>query len=139
MLKQLAPFLLMLPSLPGFSAPTSCPDKTLLAHVNFDINSSYFDTKGAGNLNEALASSQLSTAAGHLLLELEFDKREGNADVQKYNLWLAQRRIERVKAFLSKGALSIPMASRIRTAGDKNQRTLTLSWCNSPQLAALPP
>ncbi|MCH4293007.1 hypothetical protein MJ923_01650 [Shewanella sp. 3B26] len=115
----------------AFTANAACEDSTVLGSVGFDKNSSYFNAEGSNTLKQLLETYQNSadTREGYLLLEFEFNRNQGDEALQKYNMWLAERRIERVKEFLGKEGFGGPMVSRIRTAVDSETRELTLKWC----------
>lgn len=117
-----------------FTANAACEQSTALGSVGFDKNSSYFDSSGSQTLTQLLTAHENSanTDVGYLLLEFEFNRNLGDEAMQKYNMWLAQRRVERVKEFLGKGGFDGAMVSRIRTAVDTETRELTLKWCQEP-------
>lgn len=116
-----------------FGANASCEGSTELGAVNFDKNSSYFDATGTATLKQLLETQQTSadTGNGYLLLEFEFNRNAGDDALQKYNMWLAERRIERVKSYLTNAGFGAVMVSRIRTAVDTESRALALKWCKA--------
>lgn len=134
MLKHISALILIL----AFNANAKCLDRTELGLVSFNSNSSYFDASGGNTLKQLIESSQTQASSnkGYLLIEFEFDRELGNADLQKYNMWLAERRVERVKEFLSKGGFGSAMVSRILTAGNAENRDVRLFWCNAPEMPA---
>lgn len=126
-------YITMIMSLAVLGANANCKGSTELGAVNFDKNSSYFDAAGTETLKQLLETQQTSadTGNGYLLLEFAFNRNAGDDELQKYNMWLAERRIERVKSYLINAGFGAMMVSRIRTAVDTESRALALQWCKA--------
>ena len=118
---------LLLLSLLTAPAIAACPGSSTLGEVEFERNSSYFDSQGKAALDKLLDDSE-SLADGYLLLEFGFNKQISDKKLREYNMWLAQRRVDRVKTYLSKKQLSHPVVTRILTAGGE-ERVVKLSFC----------
>ncbi len=118
---------LLLLSLLATPAVASCPGNSMLGEVEFDRNSSYFNSNGKAALDKLLDDSE-SLTDGYLLLEFSFNKQISDKKLREYNMWLAQRRVDRVKTYLTKKQLTYPMVTRILTAGDED-RVVKLSFC----------
>ncbi|MGI2258757.1 hypothetical protein [Shewanella sp. GXUN23E] len=130
---------LLLLSLMTLPATAACIGGNDLGEVEFERNSSYFNHKGKAALDRLLDDSQRLND-GYLLLEFSFNKQISDKKLREYNMWLAQRRVERVKNYLTQKQLPHPMITRILTAGDED-RILSLTFCEhgesgSSQLAA---
>ncbi|WP_335902659.1 hypothetical protein [Shewanella algae] len=113
----------------------TCEKSVLLGNVDYAKNSSYFSTQDSLQLDKIVADNS-DNSSGYLLLEFNMDKSIGDEDLQKYNMWLANRRIERVKEYLTAAHFSHPIVTRIRTATHKNNREVSLHWCNNQQMMA---
>ncbi|MCF1428768.1 MAG: hypothetical protein LPD71_08330 [Shewanella sp.] len=129
-------FPLLLLSLLTLPAAASCIGGNDLVEVEFGRNSSYFNHEGKTELDKLLADSQQLTD-GYLLLEFSFNKQISDKKLREYNMWLAQRRIERVKDYLTKKQLPHPMITRILTAGDED-RILSLTFCEHEESGGTP-
>ena len=108
-----------------------CDSATLVGSVEYANNSSYFSSNAAKMLDKLAKhySETASTQSGYLLLEFHVNREQESAKIRDYNLWLAQRRIERVKTYLTTANYGAPMISRILTASNEDSREVTLSWC----------
>jgi len=122
---------LMLITLPSWA---KCSGNNDLGDISFDKNSSYFGASGI-KLLDTIASGP-DSAQGYLLLEFAFDRSEGDERLQKYNMWLAQRRIDRVREYLGNKGFPAPVVSLIRTAAADDSRKLQLSWCENDETTA---
>ncbi len=96
-------------------------------NIAFDVNSSYFSSQYTKQIQEFI--QQTSTEDGYLLLELPLSKGGNGAKMQEYNLWLANRRIERVKNYLTQSDVQSPIITRLLTASKLDSRTVSLRWC----------
>ncbi|WP_428610954.1 hypothetical protein [Shewanella sp.] len=104
-----------------------CPQNISLGDIPFDKNSSYFDSQYAKQLQQLIEKTQADT--GYLLLEFPLYKGETDKKIREYNLWLANRRIERVKNFLTKSDYHQPVVTKLLTASQEDTRTLSMHWC----------
>lgn len=120
---------LLLLSLLAAPVAASCPGSQNLGSVAFERNSSYFNQQGKAALDKLLADSQ-SLTEGYLLLEFSFNRQISDKKLREYNMWLAQRRVDRVRNYISGKSLTHPVITKIHTAGDEG-RTVTLSFCES--------
>lgn len=115
------------------AAYAQCIDTHPIGRIDFETNSSYFNDESTQLLN-SIAQTYMETTdtkEGHLLLAFQMNK-EQSEDLNKYNLWLAQRRVERVKQHLVNSHFSVPIISQIRTSTDDESRAVNIHWCSSP-------
>lgn len=132
---------LLLFSLLAMPAQAICVQENLLGTIAFDSDSSYFNHQGKATLDKLLDDIK-HQHQGYLLLKFSFDKAKGNQKLSNYNMWLAQRRIGRVKNYLLKNAeleaatsanlIDKPIVSRILTAGTEN-RQVSIYHCQHQQ------
>ncbi|AQS40002.1 OmpA family [Shewanella psychrophila] len=113
------------------SAIAECEQNTHLTEIPYAKNSSYFPSKYAKQLDELIKNT--SDKSGYLLLEFQILKHQSNDDARKYNMWLANRRIDRIKEYLTNSHYSAPVISRILTASNEDLRDVSISWCNGAQ------
>ncbi|MGI2853674.1 hypothetical protein ACRTDR_05570 [Shewanella algae] len=113
----------------------ACEKSILLGNIDYAKNSSYFSARDSLQLDKIVADNS-SHSSGYLLLEFNMDKSLGDEELQKYNMWLANRRIERVKEYLTAANFPQPIVTRIRTATHKDNREVSLHWCNNQQMLA---
>ncbi|QYK13714.1 hypothetical protein K0I63_04135 [Shewanella rhizosphaerae] len=124
-MKQL--LLVMLSFLFAAQASAACPQNISFGDIPFEKNSSYFDSRYAKQLQALIRKTQADS--GYLLLEFPLYKGETDKKIRDYNLWLANRRIERVKTFLTKADYNQPVVTKLLTASKEDTRTLSLHWC----------
>ena len=105
----------------------SCPNADMLMEIEFAKNSSYFNSQGKVTLDK-LVTDAVKLPHGYLLLESSSNKQISNKRLREYNMWLAERRIDRIKTYLTQNLITSPMVTRIRTARN-GQRMVTLSFC----------
>ncbi|QUN05252.1 hypothetical protein KDN34_13760 [Shewanella yunxiaonensis] len=116
------------------SVMASCNDEQKLGQVTYANNSSFFsakDSKGLDHIKKIVSNKQ----DGYLLLEFNLFPSPGDKKQQQYNLWLANRRIDRVKSYLSVANLPLPIITRIRTAAPEEQRNVDILWCPTSTMA----
>lgn len=116
------------------SAIAECESNIHLTEIPYAKNSSYFPSKYAKQLDELIETT--SNKPGYLLLEFQILKQQVNDDARKYNMWLANRRINRIKEYLTNSHYSAPVISRILTASNEDIRDVSVSWCNAAQSSA---
>ncbi|QSX30570.1 hypothetical protein JYB88_02605 [Shewanella cyperi] len=109
----------------------NCDSNNDLGGISFDKNSSYFG-KAASQVLDAILDP---TAPGYLRLEFAINSNEGDEQLRQYNLWLAQRRIDRVREYLGNKGFAAPVVSLIRTAATDTSRNLQLVWCEESDSA----
>lgn len=116
------------------AAYAQCIDTHPIGRIDFETNSSYFNDESTQLLN-SIAQTYMETTdtrEGHLLLAFRMNKEQSSEDIRKYNLWLAQRRVERVKQHLVNSHFPVPIISQIRTSSDDDSRAVIMHWCPSP-------
>ncbi|WP_299801641.1 hypothetical protein [uncultured Shewanella sp.] len=109
------------------SAVAQCDNKTHIVDVPYAKNSSYFAGQYASLLDKLALDTQAGT--GYLLLEFSVSQNQSTEEKRKYNKWLAERRIERVKNQLNKANFSVPVITRILTASNDITRSVSVAWC----------
>ncbi|QDF66116.1 hypothetical protein FJQ87_04950 [Shewanella sp. SNU WT4] len=118
----------------AMSANASCLNGEHLGEVEFSINSSYFSGQGQQLLNQVNSpTASKASADGYLLLQFSAGLDTSDEKLKDYNKWLAQRRIERIKHYLTTQAFNAPIISRILTVENTQVRSVQLYWC--PALA----
>lgn len=113
------------------AATAACEGQEQLGQVDYASNSSYFADSASAELNKIGKQTQ-EKGHGYLVLEFNLHPVANDKKLQQYNLWLANRRIERVKAFLNKNQVAAPIITRIKTAAPKEQRQVDILWCALP-------
>ncbi|MCJ8301609.1 hypothetical protein [Shewanella sp.] len=113
------------------SAIAECEPNIHITEIPYAKNSSYFPSKYAKQLDELIEST--SNKPGYLLLEFQILKLQASDDARKYNMWLANRRIDRIKEYLTNSHYPAPVISRILTASNEDLRDVSVSWCNGAQ------
>lgn len=113
-------------------AAAFCPKEKTIANIEFKENSSYLLEQDKQLLDSLLINQVRESIlkSGYLLLEFSIDKYADEAEVAKYNLWLANRRIERVKSYLNRNQ-QLPIISRVLTSGDNDIRILSIFLCST--------
>ncbi len=99
--------------------------------IPFAVNSSYFAERYAQQLLQFIQKTPNSN--GYLLLEFPLNREGEDLKMQEYNLWLANRRIERVKSYLTQADVQSPIITRLLTASQEDSRTVSLHWCPQTQ------
>ncbi|MCL1074620.1 hypothetical protein [Shewanella dokdonensis] len=112
----------------------ACSDEQKLGQITYANNSSYFSPADSRDL-EQIKQQASDKKQGYLLLEFNLFPSADDKKLQQYNLWLANRRIERVKNYLSAANLPLPIITRIRTAAPEERRDVDILWCPSSTLA----
>ncbi|MCE9677751.1 hypothetical protein LZP69_00915 [Shewanella sp. AS1] len=115
------------------NAIASCTQNISYGDIPFAINSSYFASEHTKQLQEVINTTQSNK--GYLLLEFAIDNTLTDKKLREYDFWLANRRIERVKDYLSKADYQQPIVTRILTASRSDSRALRVHWCQ--QVAAV--
>ncbi|WP_281212461.1 hypothetical protein [Shewanella insulae] len=128
-MKQL--LLVMMSFLFAAQASAACPQNISFGDIPFEKNSSYFASQYAKQLQKLIEQTQADS--GYLLLEFPLNKGETNKKLRDYNLWLANRRIERVKTFLTKADYNQPVITKLLTASKQDTRTLSIHWCQQDE------
>ncbi|WP_417762266.1 hypothetical protein [Shewanella sp.] len=113
------------------SANATCDGQEQLGQVEYPKNSSYFSSSVSNQLNDVSQQAQ-QKGEGYLMLEFNLRPIIGNKSLQQYNMWLASRRVERVKEYLTKSQLTSPIITRINTASATEQRQVDIVWCSLP-------
>jgi|GEM_PF-3385110 len=113
----------------AWNATAQCNINIHLATIPYAKNSSYFPTQYSSELDSVLQKA--TEKAGYLLLEFQVQQQQESEDIRNYNMWLANRRITRVKEYLTKSNYASPIISRILTAGTERRRDVSISWCES--------
>ncbi|MPY23620.1 OmpA family protein [Shewanella psychropiezotolerans] len=113
------------------SAIAECKQYIHLTEIPYAKNSSYFPSKYAKQLDELIEST--SSKPGYLLLEFQILKHQASDDNRKYNMWLANRRIDRIKQYLTNSHYPAPVISRILTASNEDLRDVSITWCHDAQ------
>jgi hypothetical protein len=109
-------------------ASAHCPESINFGDIPFDKNSSYFANKHAKQLQQLIEKTQ--SGDGYLLLEFPVYKGQTDKKLKQYDMWLANRRIERVRNFLSQSDYNQPVVTRILTASNTDSRALSIHWCH---------
>ncbi len=109
------------------NAVAQCDNKTHIVDIPYAKNSSYFEGHYASLLDKLAQDTQAGT--GYLLLQFDVNQNQSSEEKRKYNKWLAERRIERVKNQLNKANFSVPVITRILTASNKINRSVSVAWC----------
>lgn len=109
------------------SATAQCNPSIHMFDIPYAKNSSYFPSSYSTQLDAI--SSEHKDQSGYLLLEFQMLKMQVGDELRAYNLWLAQRRIDRVKTYLSDSNFAAPVVTRILTAGLTKRRDISVSWC----------
>jgi len=104
-----------------------CPKNINYGDIPFEKNSSYFSGKYTQKLKKLVTETQQGD--GYLLLEFPVYKGQTDKKLREYDMWLANRRIDRVKHYLTQSAFSQPIVTRILTASDNDTRSVSLHWC----------
>ncbi|KFZ37460.1 hypothetical protein HR45_10620 [Shewanella mangrovi] len=115
----------------------SCDGQQQLGQVDYPSNSSYFNAKASAKLDEITKETQ-DKGDGYLVLEFNLFKVAGDKKQQQYDMWLANRRIDRVKQYLSKLHVAKPIVTRIKTAAAAEQRQVEILWCAQPSTTEQP-
>ena len=109
------------------SVLAQCHNQNHIFDIPYAKNSSYFSGQSASKLEDF---SQTAPAEnGYLLLEFKVNSNKLTAEAQKYDKWLAERRIERIKSYLNKAAYPAPIITRILTASTNVNRSVSVVWC----------
>lgn len=118
-----------------------CENQSQVGIVEYKINSSYFGSLTAQELDRIIMSDTLSAAKnGYLMLEYHLDQNEiaqitdpkAKLERQTYNRWLAERRIKRVKDYLVNKELQLPVLTRLRTThSDDAKRSVFIHSCET--------
>lgn len=108
-------------------ANAHCPQNTNFGDIPFEKNSSYFANKHTKQLQQLIEKTQ--SDKGYLLLEFPVYKGQTDKKLRQYDMWLAHRRIERVRSYLSQSDYNQPVVTRILTASNTDSRTLSIHWC----------
>ncbi|QSX33021.1 hypothetical protein JYB87_14950 [Shewanella avicenniae] len=111
------------------SVMASCSDQQQLGQVEYPSNSSYFNAQASNKLDE-ISKATHDKGNGYLVLEFNLFPVAADKKLQQYNMWLANRRIERVKQYLAKSKLTTPIVTRIKTAAPMEQRQVDIVWCS---------
>lgn len=106
-----------------------CDINTHITEIPYAKNSSYFPSQYTKQLDELIETS--ADKPGYLLLEFQIQEQLQDKNVRKYNMWLANRRIDRIKEYLTKSSYSAPIISRILTASSEELRDVNISWCHN--------
>ncbi|MCL1140091.1 hypothetical protein [Shewanella pneumatophori] len=131
-MKSLATVLMFLSG----SAFAQCDNASHVFDIPYAKNSSYFAGQYASQLDSF--SRVAPPSAGYLLLEFKVDPKQLTAEAKQYNKWLAERRIERIKSYLNKTEYSAPVITRILTASNSVDRSVSITWCpDEPEKLAL--
>lgn len=108
-------------------ATAQCNPSIHMFDIPYAKNSSYFSSSYSTQLNAI--GKERKEQSGYLLLEFQVQKEQVSDELRTYNLWLAQRRIDRVKTYLSDSNFVAPVVTRILTAGLTKRRDMSVSWC----------
>lgn len=111
-------------------AIAQCGGNTHLADIPYAKNSSYFPGQYTKQLDELIENT--AEKSGYLLLEFQILEQKNDNDARKYNMWLANRRIDRIKEYLTQSSYPVPIISRILTASNEELRDVNISWCDVP-------
>ncbi|MGS0680252.1 hypothetical protein ACVBIL_03720 [Shewanella sp. 125m-7] len=108
-------------------AIAQCDNQTHIVDIPYAKNSSYFAGQYASQLDELSKSAQAD--AGYLLLEFKVSQKQASEEARRYNKWLAERRIERVRTHLNNADYPAPVITRILTASTDIDRSVVVVWC----------
>ncbi|MBW8182954.1 hypothetical protein [Shewanella nanhaiensis] len=111
------------------SATAQCDPSIHMFNIPYEKNSSYFPSAYSSKLDAI--SEEHKGEDGYLLLEFQVQEKQRSDELRAYNLWLAQRRIDRVKSYLTDAHFAAPVVTRILTAGVDKRRDISVSWCPS--------
>ncbi len=117
------------------NAIAQCEQSKHLTEIPYAKNSSYFPSKYAKQLDKLVEETTEKT--GYLLLEFQVLKHQQDDDGRKYDMWLANRRIGRIKEYLNNSDYSAPIISRILTASTEEVRDVTIHWCDTDEPAEI--
>ncbi|GIU43438.1 hypothetical protein TUM4438_12360 [Shewanella sairae] len=109
------------------SALAQCNNSSHIFDIPYPKNSSYFAGQYAAQLDALTHGTQATE--GYLLLEFKVNPIYSTEESHKYNKWLAERRIDRIKSYLSDSAYSAPVITRILTASHNVDRSVSIIWC----------
>ncbi|WP_394201162.1 hypothetical protein [Shewanella waksmanii] len=118
------------------SAVAQCQQPLHMADIPYPKNSSYFNSQYNAQLEAIIGAEHPSE--GYLLLEFPVTKQQKDEQSRQYNMWLAGKRLTRIKQFLTNAEYPFPVITRILTASTEELRQVSISWCateTSPQLA----
>ncbi|WP_076416300.1 hypothetical protein [Shewanella sp. UCD-KL12] len=110
------------------NAMAQCDKSIHVTEIPYAKNSSYFPSKYAKQLDKLVKES--TEKPGYLLLEFQVLKQQ-DEDGRKYDMWLANRRIDRIKEYLHNANYSAPIISRILTASSEEVRDVSIHWCDT--------
>ncbi len=135
-MKKFAAVLLLLTSA---NVSAWCDHHNQIGEIPYKINSSYFGQKSAKQLDAIVDAAQSKSTDGYLILEYQLNTKEidnindpkAKQERRKYNRWLADRRIKRVKDYLQAKQVNSPILSRLRTTANKASRSVTVHECTS--------
>jgi len=113
-----------------WNVAAQCDNNIYLTTIPYAKNSSYFPSEYSKKLDSVL--EQTSDNKGYLLLEFQVTEQVDDKS-KKYNMWLAGRRINRVKEYLTKLSYPSPIVSKILTASTHDKRDVSISWCNTSE------
>ncbi|BAJ03549.1 OmpA family protein [Shewanella violacea] len=116
------------------SAIAQCEQNIHITDIPYAKNSSYFPSQYTKQLDKLIENA--SDNPGYLVLEFQILKHPKSDDARKYNMWLAKRRIDRIKEYLTHAHYPAPIISRILTASNKDIRYVSISWCDAIQSSA---
>ncbi|QYK02096.1 hypothetical protein [Shewanella psychrotolerans] len=119
--------IVVVPFLFPLQASAYCPQNINFGDIPFEKNSSYFANKHTKQLQQLIEKTQSDN--GYLLLEFPVFKGQTDKKLRQYDMWLANRRIERVRNYLSQSDYNQPVVTRILTASNTDSRTLSIHWC----------
>jgi len=109
-----------------WNVAAQCDNNIYLTSIPYAKNSSYFPSEYSKKLDTVL--EQTSANKGYLLLEFQVTE-QADDESKKYNMWLAGRRINRVKEYLTSLSYPSPIVSKILTASTHDRRDVSISWC----------
>jgi outer membrane protein OmpA-like peptidoglycan-associated protein len=109
------------------NAVAQCDSSVHMFNIPYVKNSSYFPSAYSTRLDEI--SEEHKSKNGYLLLEFQVQKNQKSDELRAYNLWLAERRIHRVKSYLTESSFPAPIVTRILTAGMDKRRDISVTWC----------
>lgn len=127
--------LLLLSFLAGH-AIAQCDEPRHMADIPYPQNSSYFNSQYISQLQAILQAP--TDSDGYLLLEFPVTKVQKDETTRQYNMWLAEKRLTRIKQFLTNADYPHPVITRILTASTEELRQVSINWCatsDAPQLA----
>ncbi len=114
-----------------WNVSAQCDNNIYLTSIPYAKNSSYFPSEYSNELDSVL--EQTSNNKGYLLLEFQVTE-QADEKSKKYNMWLADRRINRVKEYLTTSSYSSPIVSKILTASTHDRRDVSISWCKPSEV-----